>query len=85
MITNHGRLTKRGYYKHSRTLKTEHIVTAAQRSSLMISMSLSETAEVANRGSSEILFDDRVLAATKEVIFMSSVQLRYYEPTIFRS
>ena len=66
--SNHGRLTTRGYYKHGRTLKTEHIVTAAQRMSLMIGTSLSETTEVASRGSSETHFiiEYRALTASNK-------------------
>ena len=53
--------------------------------SLMINMSLSETAEVASRGSSDTNFiiEYRAPTATIKIIFMSSVRFRYCKPKIF--
>lgn len=63
-------------------MKTEHIDTAAQRMSLMIDMSLSETMEVANHRSSEtdFIIEYRAPTATIKVIFMLLVRFQLSQP-----
>ena len=53
-----------------------------RRMSLMIDMSLSETAEVASRGSSDtdFIIEYRALAATIKVIFMLLVRFQLSQP-----
>ena len=67
----------------AQNLENGHRRESHQRMSLMIGTSLSKTMEVASHWSSERLFNEnRALAATIKVIFMSWVRFPYVHPSI---